>query len=265
MSNTIRLYVARQAATPWRYAWEQLIQAAAGWIPSIAGIAVRAALYRAILTMEGVCAIEDGVRIRFASNLRLGRGAYLDHGVYLHACPAGISIGAGSFVMKNAILHVYNFRDLPHAGITIGARSLVGEACILRGQGGITIGDDVYLAPLVQVLAVNHTFADTRRPISQQEITADGISIDDGAWIGAGAIILDGVQIGRNAVVGAGSVVTRDVAACTLVAGNPARLIRELNPLDRTSERGALHIPNRPNRPNQSSASPTPVAEHASE
>jgi acetyltransferase-like isoleucine patch superfamily enzyme len=231
--NTIRLYLLRQSASLPRYVIEQAVQALCGWVPSIAGIALRAVAYRSILTMDGAAAIEDGVRIRFASNVRLGRGAYLDHGSYLHACPGGISIGAESLVMKNAILHVYNFRDLPHAGITIGACSLIGESCILRGQGGITIGDDVYLGTLVQLLAVNHVFADTSRPISHQGITAQGISIADGAWVGSGAIVLDGVRVGRNAVVGAGAVVNRDVPDYCVAVGNPARVVRDLraNPM----------------------------------
>ncbi len=228
MRNQIELYISRQAASPIRYVGEQLLQALVGGIPSILGVGLRAVMYRAMMHFDGMAAIEDGVRIRFANNVQLGRGAYLDHGVYLHACPAGITIGAESFVMKNAILHVYNFRDLPHAGITIGARALIGESCVLRGQGGITIGDDVFLAPLVQILAVNHVYQDTTRPISHQGITAQGITIEDGAWIGAGAILLDGVRIGRNAVVGAGALVTRDVPPCTLAAGNPARVVRDL-------------------------------------
>lgn len=228
MLTQLRLYLSRQADSPSRYIWEQIVQSLAGWVPSILGVGLRAALYRAILQMRGAAAIEDGVRIRFANNVRLGRGVYLDHGVYLHACPGGISIGDETFVMKNAILHVYNFRDLPHAGIMIGARSLVGESCVLRGQGGITIGDDVYLAPLVQVLAVNHVYHDPSRPISHQGITAEGIVIEDGAWIGAGAIILDGVRVGRNAVVGAGAVVTRDVPPHSVAVGNPARVVRNL-------------------------------------
>jgi acetyltransferase-like isoleucine patch superfamily enzyme len=234
MRTQLQLYLSRQAASPARYVLEQVVQSLVGWVPSIVGVGLRAVLYRSILRAEGMAAIEDGVRIRFAGNVRLGRGAYLDHGVYLHACPSGISIGAETFVMKNAILHVYNFRDLPDAGITIGNRSLIGEACVLRGQGGITIGDDVYLAPLVQMLAVNHVYDDTARPISHQGITAQGIVVEDGAWIGGGAIILDGVQIGRNAVVGAGAVVTKDVPAYTIVAGNPARVVRDLRaePLD---------------------------------
>jgi acetyltransferase-like isoleucine patch superfamily enzyme len=228
MRAQLQLYISRQASSTGRYIREQIVEALLGWVPSILGVGLRSIAYRAILHAEGAVAIEDGVRIRFANNVWLGHGVYLDHGVYLHACPSGIRIGAESFVMKNAILHVYNFRDLPNAGITIGSRSLIGEACVLRGQGGITIGDDVFLAPLVQMLAVNHVYHDTSRPISEQGITAQGIVVEDGAWIGGGAIILDGVRIGRNAVVGAGAVVTRDVPAYTVVAGNPARVVRDL-------------------------------------
>lgn len=228
MRDQLSLYLARQATSLPRYVGEQLAQALLGWLPGIVGIAARGVAYKGILRMEGLAAIEDGVRIRFADQVRLGKGAYLDHGVYLHACPGGISIGAGSLVMKNAILHVYNFRDLPHSGIMVGERSLIGEACILRGQGGITIGDDVYLGTLVQVLAVNHVFADTGRPISHQGITAEGVSIADGAWVGSGAIVLDGVRVGRNAVVGAGAVVTKDVPDYCIAIGNPARVVRDL-------------------------------------
>lgn len=243
MAGQLQLYLSRQAGSLPRYLWEQTLQALVGWVPALPGIGLRAVLYRTMLRMEGVAAIEDGVRVRFAGNVRLGRGAYLDHGVYLHACPGGISIGRESLVMKNAILHVYNFRDLPHAGISIGARSLVGEGCILRGQGGIAIGDDVYLGTLVQVLAVNHVFHDTTRPISHQGITATGISIADGAWIGSGAIILDGCRVGRNAVVGAGAVVTRDVPDYCVAVGNPARVVRDLRaePLD-LPQREALRV-----------------------
>jgi acetyltransferase-like isoleucine patch superfamily enzyme len=242
MLAQLRLYLARQASSPGRYVAEQVIQALCGWVPSVLGIGLRALAYRAILQADGAVAIEDGVRLRFASNVHLGRGAYLDHGVYMHACPGGIAVGAESFVMKNAILHVYNYRGLPHAGITIGARSLIGEACVLRGQGGITIGDDVYLAPLVQMLAVNHVFSDSTRPISQQGITAEGIVVEDGAWIGGGAIILDGVRIGRNAVVGAGAVVSRDVPPSALAVGNPARVVRDLRaePLDLRASNGLV-------------------------
>lgn len=225
----LRLYMDRQAATPGRYIWEQLIMAAAGWVPTVLGIALRAVLYRLILHMDGVAAIENHVRLRFAGNIRLGAGAYLDEQVYLHATPGGIEIGPGSFVMHGAVLHVYNFRGLPHAFIRIGRDSLIGEYNVLRGQGGITIGDRVYTAPGAQLLAVNHNFDDPSRPMVDQGITAAGIIVEDDVWIGAGAVVTDGVHIGRGAVVAAGAVVTSDVPAHTVVGGVPARVLKTIS------------------------------------
>lgn len=224
--DSLRLYVGRQAASPGRYILEQLVSGLAGWVPTVLGIALRSIAYRLILRMDGPAAIENHVRLRFASNIRLARGVYLDQGVYLHACPAGIDIGENTIVMHHAELHVYNFRSLPHAGIRIGRDSLIGEFNVIRGQGGITIGDRVYTSPLVQLAAVNHVFDDPTRPFVEQGITAQGITVEDDVWIGAGAIVADGVTIGRGAVVAAGAVVTRDVAPHTVVAGVPARVMR---------------------------------------
>jgi acetyltransferase-like isoleucine patch superfamily enzyme len=150
--------------------------------------------------------------------------------VYLHACPDGIRIGDNTFIMHGAVLHVYNFRNLPHAFIRIGRDSLIGELNVLRGQGGITIGDRVYTAPLVQMLAVNHVYQDPTRPMIEQGITAQGIVVEDDVWIGAGAVITDGVRVGRGAVVAAGAVVTKDVPPHTVVAGVPARVVKTIEP-----------------------------------
>jgi acetyltransferase-like isoleucine patch superfamily enzyme len=195
-------------------------------MPTVLGIGVRTLAYRLILTMHGTAAIENGVRIRFASNVELEHGAYIDQGVYLHACPNGIRVGRNSLVMHGSVLHVYNFRGIPHSGIRIGAHSLIGEYNVIRGQGGVTIGDRVYTSPMVQLVAVSHLFDDTSRSFVEQGITAQGITVEDDVWIGSGAIVTDGVTIGKGSVVAAGSVVTRDVPAGTLVAGAPARAIR---------------------------------------
>jgi acetyltransferase-like isoleucine patch superfamily enzyme len=228
--SQLGLYVSRQAASPARYVLEQAVLGAFGWVPTVAGIAARTVAYRAILSMHGAAAIENGVRIRFASNVELGQGTYLDQGVYLHACPNGIRIGARTLVMHGSVLHVYNFRGIPHAGISIGTDSLIGEYNVIRGQGGVRIGNRVYTSPMVQLLAVNHVFDDPGRPFVEQGITATGITIEDDVWIGSGAIVTDGVTIGRGSVVAAGAVVTRDVAPRTLVAGAPARAIRPVGP-----------------------------------
>jgi acetyltransferase-like isoleucine patch superfamily enzyme len=224
----IKLYLDRQAASLGRYIVEQTLFVLLGWVPTIVGIALRAVLYRLIMNMDGLVAIEEGVRIRFASNIRLESGVYLDHGVYLHACPNGIEIGANTFVMHHAELHAYNFRGMPHSGIRIGRDSLIGEFNVVRGQGGVTIGNRVYTSPLVQIVAVNHVFDDPTRPFVEQGITAKGIVIEDDVWIGSGAVICDGVHIGKGAVVAAGAVVTEDVLPHTVVVGVPARMVKRI-------------------------------------
>jgi len=225
-----RLYLSRQASSLGRYSLEQLVTFGLGWVPTIAGIALRAVAYRLIVRMDGWVAIERGVRLRFADHIRLGHGVYLDEGVYLHACPRGINIGRNTIVMHGAVLHVYNFRDMPHSGITIGRDSLIGEYSVIRGQGGVVIGDRVYTSPFTQIIAVNHVFSDPARPFVEQGITAEGIIIEDDVWLGASAVIIDGVHIGRGAVVAAGAVVTQDVEAHTVVGGVPARLLKHIEP-----------------------------------
>jgi acetyltransferase-like isoleucine patch superfamily enzyme len=188
--------------------------------------------------MDGLAAIENNVRLRFSDHIKLGHGVYLDHGTYLHATPGGIEIGAGTIVMHGAVLHVYNFRDMPQSRIRIGRDSLIGEYSVIRGQGGVEIGDRVYTSPFTQIIAVNHVFDDPTRPFVEQGITAEGIIIEDDVWLGAGAIITDGVRIGKGAVIAAGAVVTKDVPPHTVVGGVPAKLIKTIDgdtgKLDRT-------------------------------
>jgi len=221
-------YVRRQASSPARYALEQAVTGAFGWMPTPLGMAARAAAYRLILRMNGLAAIERSVRVRFARHITLDHGAYIDQGVYLHACPNGIRIGRGTMVMHGAVLHVYNFRGIPHSGIWIGDHSLIGEYAVIRGQGGVRIGNRVYLSPMVQIMAVNHVFDDPDRSFTEQGITARGITIEDDVWIGSGAVITDGTTIGKGAVVAAASLVTRNVRPHTVVGGVPAELLRRV-------------------------------------
>jgi acetyltransferase-like isoleucine patch superfamily enzyme len=238
----MQVYFARQASSNGRYWWEQLVMFLAGWIPTAIGIGIRAILYRAILKMDGSAAIERRVRLRFASNIRLGRGSYLDENVYIHACPNGVEIGANTYVMHGAVLHVYNFRGIPQAGIRIGSDSLIGEYSVIRGQGGVTIGDRVYTSPMTQLIAVNHIFDDPDRPFIEQGITAEGIVVEDDVWLGANVVVTDGVRIGKGAVVAAGAVVTKDVPAHTVVAGVPARVIRTIEPGEELAKTGSKKI-----------------------
>jgi acetyltransferase-like isoleucine patch superfamily enzyme len=229
MSNSLSLYLDRQASSLPRYILEQFVYLLFSWIPTVVGIGLRGVFYRLIMRMDGVAAIEKGVRLRFADQIRLGHGVYIDEGVYLHACPKGIEIGSGTIVMHGAVLHVYNFRNMSQSGIKIGKDSLIGEYSVIRGQGGVQIGDRVYTSPFTQIIAVNHVFDDPHRPFVEQGITAEGIVIEDDVWLGAGAVITEGVRVGRGAVVAAGAVVTKDVSPHTVVGGVPAKLIKKID------------------------------------
>lgn len=232
MSSTLdnlQLYQSRQASSLGKYLLEQLLYLGVGWIPTLVGIGIRGVLYRAIMKMDGLAAIENNVRLRFADHIRLGQGVYLDSNSYLHACPAGIEIGDETIVMHGAVLHVYNFRGMPQSGIKIGKQSLIGEYSVIRGQGGVTIGDRVYTSPFTQIIAVNHVFDDPQRPFTEQGITAEGIVIEDDVWLGASVVVTDGVRIGKGAVVAAGAVVTKDVPPHTVVGGVPAKVIKEID------------------------------------
>lgn len=241
MLTNIRLYLDRQASSVFRYFVEQTVLFLFGWIPTILGIGLRGLVYRLILHMDGLAAIESRVRLRFADHIKLGQGVYLDEGVYLHACPQGIEIGSGTIVMHGAVLHVYNFRNMPQSGIKIGKDSLIGEYSVIRGQGGVQIGDRVYTSPFTQIIAVNHVFDDPNRPFIEQGITAEGIIIEDDVWLGAGAIITDGVKVGKGAVVAAGAVVTKDVPPHTVVGGVPAKPIKTINGSTSNADRVVYH------------------------
>ena len=195
MIEQLRYYLTGQASSLPKYILEQLIMVAVGWVPTCVGIGLRAIAYRLIMNFNGMAAIENDVRIAYASNVNLGKGVYLDTGVYLHALPNGITIGDGTFIMHHTMLHVFNFRNLPQAGITIGQNCFIGEFNVVRGQGGVSIGNDVYTGPMVKIVAVNHVYDDPNRLIREQGITAQGIVIEDDVWLGAGVTVVDGVAL----------------------------------------------------------------------
>ena len=108
----------------------------------------------------------------------------------------------------------------------LGDNVFLNYMCIILDNNEIRIGNHVMIGPAVQIYTAAHDLlAETR--IQGWEV-AKPIEIEDNVWIGGGVIVLPGVRIGRNAVVGAGAVVSRSVPANTVVAGNPARVIREI-------------------------------------
>lgn len=110
--------------------------------------------------------------------------------------------------------------------VTIGRRCFIQQCCTFFGRGGITIGNDVFIGPKVNLITLNHD----PDPDNRSATYGRRIVIEDKVWIGINSTVLPGVKIGYGAIVGAGSVVTRNVEPMTIVAGNPARVIKKIEP-----------------------------------
>ncbi len=110
--------------------------------------------------------------------------------------------------------------------VVIGSRCTLNEDVMLNARAPITIGDDVHISPRVMIHAGGLNYKKTG---TEREHIARPVVIEDGVWIGAGAIIVPGVTVGRDSVIGAGSVVSKDVPPGVVVVGIPAVPIRTID------------------------------------
>lgn len=153
---------------------------------------------------------------------QLGRNVVFERGVMVFH-PENIEIGDNVYIGHNTMLKGY-YRNL----MRIGSNTWIGQNCYLHSGGGITIGDYVGLGPGVQILTLSHKLDDdVETPIIAREQDYLPVVIEDNCDVGVGTIILPGVTLGTGSMIGAGSVVTRNVEPYSVVAGNPAKLIRK--------------------------------------
>ena len=101
----------------------------------------------------------------------------------------------------------------------------INSGCRFQDQGGIYIGEGSLIGHNVVIATLNHEMD----PYHRADLHPKPVHIGKRVWIGSGSILLPGVTIGENSIVGAGSIVTKDVAPNTIVAGNPAKFIKNLS------------------------------------
>jgi len=157
---------------------------------------------------------ESSLRL-VAADVRLGRNVRIYHFTNLYGCEIGDDVKIGTFVEIQK-------------GAKIGNRCKISSHTFICG--GVTLEDEVFVGHHV-------VFTNDRYP---RATTEDGQLQTDEDWeciptlvkrgvsIGSGAVLLCGITVGENAIIGAGSVVTKDVPPHTIVAGNPARIIKSL-------------------------------------
>lgn len=149
---------------------------------------------------------------------------------------------------KHSVIHRSARMDTPpYRVFSLGDYSVIESfACINNAVGDVVIGDhtriglhntiigpveignNVNLAQGITVTALNHNFSDTKKRIDEQGVSTNPVTIEDDVWVGANAVILPGVTIGEHCVVAAGAVVTKDVPPHSLVAGVPAKVIKNI-------------------------------------
>jgi acetyltransferase-like isoleucine patch superfamily enzyme len=145
--------------------------------------------------------IEPGARVFGAAFVRLGRGVYVGHDVFLRAYPRG--------------------------PLTVGDGCWIGPGCFINSFGGVTLGTRVGLGPGVKILSSVHRGRTPGVAILDTPLDAREVVVEEGADVGAGAVLLPGARVGAFAQVGAGAVVAGAVEAGSVVAGVPARAIGE--------------------------------------
>lgn len=109
--------------------------------------------------------------------------------------------------------------------INVGKNVFINCCCKFQDQGGIKIGDDVFIGHNVTITTLNHDF----NPNNRATMHPKKVTIGNKVWIGSNVTILPGITIGDGAIIGAGSVVTKDVKEYTIVAGNPSKFIKNVD------------------------------------
>ena len=217
---------------------EVIVTGLLGDLPAIAlGPNLRKLVYRSILAHVGKSIyIQKGVELLGACNIELGNGVHLFKGVRIDALGHQnnkITLEEGVAVERNV-----DIGALDDTQIYIERGTFIGIGTCIAGPGNVKIGKRCLIAAHSGIFANNHTYTDPLKYIADQEVTCEGITIEDDCWLGHAVTVTDGVTIGKGSVIGAGAVVTKDIPPYSIAVGTPARVIKtrlpeeSINPQD---------------------------------
>jgi acetyltransferase-like isoleucine patch superfamily enzyme len=201
----------------------ELIGLACQNVPGALGLALRQALYPLLL---GACGrnvvFGQNVVLRHPHKIRIADNVVIDDNCLVDAkgdTNRGITIGQGVFVGRNTILSCKN------GDIDLADGANVGFNCEIFSASAVRIGRDVLVAAYCYVIGGDHDFSDPAKSVLSQHRRSAGVTIGDGAWLGAGAKILDGVTVGEHAVIGSAALVRESVPPRAIAVGIPARVV----------------------------------------
>lgn len=198
------------AATAVHYAANSSVRAKGAWLANfVRAIATHAHFRLAIANI--VC----GLLPDFASGFVRARVYRL----------IGVDVGQSAYLMGN--LDLTGGVDSFYSQLHIGARASIGTHVTINLDAEVRLGTNVSLGPFVKIYTGTHAIGPgSIRRLS--DVVAKPVTIEDGSWVGLGALILPGVTVGHGSIVAAGSVVDQDIAPNSYVAGNPAAVVQHL-------------------------------------
>ena len=146
-----------------------------------------------------------------------------------------IVIGGGVSIGRNAWLNIPRPIENEETIIVVESRCDLGRRCTISARNHIQIEQNTMFGPSVFITDHNHGFEDVNLPIRDQGTTVGGkVRIGQSCWIGSGAAIVCGrgmLELGHHCVVAANAVVTRSFPAYSVIAGNPARVVKQFDPV----------------------------------
>lgn len=159
--------------------------------------------------------------VQRADKIRIGAGSRVHRMVRLQAgASSEIRIGRNCALYDGLIIRAFE------GGVEVGDNCSFNPYCVIYSAGKIRIGNDCRIAAHTAIVAQNHVTSDLTRPIREQGLTTEGITIGNDVWIGAHVTVLDGAVIGDGAVIAAGAVVRGTVPPRAIYGGVPAKLLK---------------------------------------
>ncbi len=203
----------------------ELILLCCSWVPGALGFFLRKICYPALFAEVGRGTVFGrNVVLRHPHKIKIGRNVMIDDDCVLDAkgCQeADLVIGDNVILSRGCVLSAKAGR------LSLGANTNVGANCLLYAVKQLTIGSNTLLAAQCYVGGSMYHIERTDIAPIEQGSYANGVTIGDGCWLGAGVKVMDGVSVGDGVVLGTGAVVNRDLAPFTVAVGVPARVMKQ--------------------------------------